>query len=39
MIKEQGLTTLRHDIEFDYNYWTAGKCQKWTHRDHQALLI
>lgn len=25
MIKEQGLSTFKHDIEFDYNFWTTGK--------------
>lgn len=25
MVKEQGLGAFKHDIEFDYDYWTTGK--------------
>lgn len=25
IIKEQALGSFKHDIEFDYDYWTTGK--------------
>lgn len=25
MIKEEGVSTFKHNLEFDYNFWTAGK--------------
>lgn len=32
MIKEQALGSFKHDIEFDYDYWTTGKVLIWGTR-------